>query len=134
MAEVYSALLEAQVRSTVRAHRYKRTSSCPPEARRSVISGPWSWEWLNDQNHGDAGVIFSAKKKSRKGNHHGQSLNKKGQRDPLRKKAGGVLRHPLHSLKKVARLSTKDRREVLKVLKKSVRRRRGGDGINRSCT
>ncbi|MCI71026.1 hypothetical protein A2U01_0092289, partial [Trifolium medium] len=54
MAEVSSALLEAQVRTTERAHSNRRTSSCPPEARRSVISGPWSWEWLNDQNHRDA--------------------------------------------------------------------------------
>ncbi|MCI44905.1 DUF4283 domain protein, partial [Trifolium medium] len=80
-SDVSVAHLEAQVRSTVRTHRNKRTSSCPPEARRSVISGPWSLEWLNYQNHGDAAVIFSASKKSRKGNHHGQSLNKKGQQD-----------------------------------------------------
>ncbi|MCI75242.1 hypothetical protein A2U01_0096510, partial [Trifolium medium] len=40
--------------------RSKRTSSCPPEASRSVISGLWSLEWLHDHNHGDAGVIFSA--------------------------------------------------------------------------
>jgi hypothetical protein len=43
------------------------------------------------------------------------------------KKAGGVLRHRVHSLKKIARLPTKDRGEVLKVLGKCARRRRGGD-------
>ncbi|PNX58390.1 putative sulfate transporter, partial [Trifolium pratense] len=31
-------------------------------------------------------------------------------------------------------MPTKDRSEVLKVLKKRVRRRRGGDDVNRSCT
>ncbi|MCI73462.1 hypothetical protein A2U01_0094726, partial [Trifolium medium] len=30
MTEVPSALFKAQVRSTVRTHRNKRTSSCPP--------------------------------------------------------------------------------------------------------
>ncbi|MCI29560.1 sulfate transporter, partial [Trifolium medium] len=29
---------------------------------------------------------------------------------------------------------SKDRGEVLKILKKSVRRSRGGDGVNRSCS
>jgi len=35
-----------------------------------------------------------------------------------KRKAGGVLRHPMLTLKKVARLPSKDRQEVLKVLKK----------------
>jgi len=35
------------------------TASCPPSAVRSTSSGTWSLEWLNDQNHGDAGLIFS---------------------------------------------------------------------------
>ncbi|MCH79869.1 sulfate transporter [Trifolium medium] len=54
--------------------------------------------------------------------------------DPRKRKEGGLLRHPLHSIKKVARLPSKDRGEVLKILKKQVRRRRGGDNINRSCS
>ncbi|PNX71916.1 hypothetical protein L195_g027802, partial [Trifolium pratense] len=111
---------EVQVRSPGRVRRVKRTNSCRPEAKRSVISGPWSLEWLNDQNHGDAGVIFSASKKGRKGNRPDQSLNSKGQHDPLKRKACGILRHPLHSIKRVARMPTKDRREVLKALKKRV--------------
>ncbi|GAU38950.1 hypothetical protein TSUD_363890 [Trifolium subterraneum] len=74
----------------------KRSRSCPPGVKRSVVSGPWSVEWLYKHNHGDAGVIFSI---------------------------GGSFRHI--SLKKVARLPYKDRREVLKILKKHDRRRRG---------
>ncbi|MCH94556.1 sulfate transporter, partial [Trifolium medium] len=31
-------------------HR-KRHLSCPPSGGRSVLSGPWSLEWLNDHNH-----------------------------------------------------------------------------------
>ncbi|CAJ2667463.1 unnamed protein product [Trifolium pratense] len=125
---------DAQIRPIPRLLLSKQTNSCPPEARRSVTSGPWSLEWLEDQNHGDAGVIFSASKKSRKGNHLGPSFKKNGEQDQRRRRAGGLLRHPVHSLKKVARMPSKDRREVLKVLKKSVRQRRGGDGVNRSCT
>ncbi|MCI12400.1 hypothetical protein A2U01_0033504 [Trifolium medium] len=52
--------------------------------------------------------------------------------DQKKKKAGGLLRHSIYSLKKVARLPSKDRREVLNVLKKNVRRRRGRKGVNRS--
>ncbi|PNX85649.1 hypothetical protein L195_g041719, partial [Trifolium pratense] len=133
-AEVSSPPGNALVRPSFRPLIGKRTSSCPPEARRSVMSGPWSLEWLQDQNYGDAGVIFSASKKSRKEIFHGPSLKRKVDQDPRRRKAGGVLRHPIHSLKKVARMPCKDRGEVLKVLKKSVRRRRGGDGLNRSCS
>ncbi|MCI56375.1 hypothetical protein A2U01_0077626, partial [Trifolium medium] len=48
-------------------------------------------------------------------------------------KAGGVFQHTLSSLKKVARLPSKDCAEVLKVLKKNERRRRVGTGGHRSC-
>jgi len=41
-----------------------------------------------------------------------------------RKKIGGELRHSVHTLKKVARLSSKDRREILNTLKKRARKRR----------
>jgi len=37
----------------------------------------------------------------------------------VKKKAGGVLRHPVLTLKKVARLPSKDKEEVMKVLRKS---------------
>ncbi|MCI50811.1 hypothetical protein A2U01_0072055, partial [Trifolium medium] len=46
--------------SLLRSSRSKRTKSCPPDAIRSVLSGPWSLEWLQDLNQGDAGVLFSA--------------------------------------------------------------------------
>jgi len=36
-----------------------------------------------------------------------------------KRKAGGVLRHPVLTLKKVASLASKDREEVMKVLKQS---------------
>ncbi|GAU46774.1 hypothetical protein TSUD_402850 [Trifolium subterraneum] len=74
----------------------KRADSCPPGAKHSVVSGPWSWEWLHDHNLGDAGVIFSSNKRTKKGS----------------------------SLKKVACMPIKDRDEVLKILRKNILRRR----------
>ncbi|GAU10190.1 hypothetical protein TSUD_421430, partial [Trifolium subterraneum] len=110
---------------------HMRANSCPPSASRPVISGPWSLEWLHDQNHEEAGVIFSARKGEKEGERLGACQKKVRQPDPKRRKAGGLLRHPIHSLKKVARLPRDDRVEVLKVLNKSVLRRRRG--VNRSC-
>jgi hypothetical protein len=90
--------------------RGTRATSCPPTANRRVRPGSWSWEWLRDHNHEAAGV----------------------RPDTLCRKAVGVLRHPVHSLKKIARLPSKDRGEALKALGKCVPRRRGGDQAIRS--
>ncbi|MCI09432.1 endonuclease/exonuclease/phosphatase family protein, partial [Trifolium medium] len=79
-------------------------------------------------------VIFSVTKRSKKGERTGVRQRKGEQLDTRRRKAGGLLRHSLYSLKKVARLPSKDRSEVLNVLKKNMRRRRGGNEVNRSCT
>ncbi|GAU42953.1 hypothetical protein TSUD_142900 [Trifolium subterraneum] len=73
--------------------------------------GPWSWDWVHDRNQGNVGVIFSARKRSKKRDHTGVRLHKVGQQDPKRRKARGLLRHSLYSLKKVARLPNKDRNE-----------------------
>ncbi|PNY01884.1 hypothetical protein L195_g025187, partial [Trifolium pratense] len=112
--------------------RSERAHSCPPKASRSVISGPWSLEWLHDHNYGEAGVIFSASKKVKKGDDLGVRHQVVRQKVSTKRNAGGPLRHPFHSIKKVARLPSKDRSAVLKALKKQVRRRRGGDDFNRS--
>ncbi|PNX64910.1 hypothetical protein L195_g062341, partial [Trifolium pratense] len=76
------------------------------------------WEWLKDHNHGEAGVIFSASKGAKKGVPQGISKKKVSQPDTNSRKVGGVLRHPVRSLKKIARLPIKDRGEVLKALGK----------------
>ncbi|GAU49411.1 hypothetical protein TSUD_407260 [Trifolium subterraneum] len=110
----------------------KRTMSCPPGANRSVFSGPWSLDWLQDHNHGDVGVIFSCKKSS-KGRQTVECNHKEVKAGERKKKTGGLLRHSIYSLKKVARLPSKDRREVLKVLSKSLRSRKGRNVINGSC-
>ncbi|GAU10893.1 hypothetical protein TSUD_426990, partial [Trifolium subterraneum] len=85
--------------------------SCPPIENCPVLSGPWSLEWMHDLNQGDAGVIFSASKRRKKGGISGARQKMEGQQDFKRRKAGGLLRHSLYSLKKVARLPSKDRNE-----------------------
>jgi hypothetical protein len=96
--------------------RRHRTSSCPPGRVLSVTSGPWSREWLQDHNHGDAGLIFSTKKKLRKGKRLHEGHKELPDKVYHKKKVGGVLRHTMQNLKKVARLPGKDCKEVLKVL------------------
>jgi hypothetical protein len=116
-----------------RRPRCSRATSCPPSEDRKSLSGPWSWEWLRDHNHEEAGVIFSARKRVRKGDPCGGRQKQVGHPDVSSRKAGGgVLRHPVHSLKKIARLPTKDRGEALKALGRCVRRRRAGDHANES--
>ena len=77
-----------------------------------MLSGPWCLEWLSDQNHVEAGVISSSKTRHKNVtiSHERQQIKKK--------KANCVLRHQLASLKKVARMPSKDRNIVLKELKK----------------
>jgi hypothetical protein len=77
-------------------------------------------------------VIFSASKKEKRGNPHGRRQRRVGHPDTISRKAGGVLRHRVHNLKKIVRLPSKDRGEALKALGKCIRRRRGGDQANRS--
>jgi hypothetical protein len=101
----------------------KRMTSCPPGSR-LPLSGPWSLEWLQDHNLTGAGVVFSAKKRPRQESVEGRDLPKKSDRGPLLKHAGGFVRNSLYSLKRIARLPINDRREVMKILQKSARRRK----------
>jgi hypothetical protein len=102
----------------------KRTLSCPSGARASVRSGPWSFERLHDCNIRDAGVIFSPKKRDKKGSVAGGSRHKEVRPSLSKKSAGGLLRHPCYSLKRVAKLPSNERQEVLSILKKSSKRRK----------
>ncbi|PNX97250.1 cysteine-rich receptor-like protein kinase, partial [Trifolium pratense] len=111
----------------------KRVTSCPPCANRSVFSGPWSVEWLHDMNQGEAGVIFSAGKRPRKGECSSGGRKISGEEDPKKIRGRGVFRHTLSSLKKVARMPSDDRFEVLKALKKKERSRNVGVGVPQAC-
>jgi hypothetical protein len=111
---------------------HQRTTSCPPSSTRSVTSGPWSLEWMNDHDHGDAGVLFSASKKIPKMGRcsRGRQL-KDGHHDHKKRKSGGLLRHSIYILKKVALLPVQDRTEIVRILKKKCKQR-GGSSSNRS--
>jgi hypothetical protein len=40
-----------------------KAASCFNTRNSSSISGPWSFDWIKDHHVGDAGVVFSHKKK-----------------------------------------------------------------------
>jgi hypothetical protein len=92
-----------------------KSISCSNDNVRSSRFGPWSVEWLRNIQHGDVGLISSNKKRLKKARR--DSKGRGGSQLGGKKKAGGVLRHPVITLKKVARLPSKDRAEVMKVLK-----------------
>ncbi|GAU48313.1 hypothetical protein TSUD_405300 [Trifolium subterraneum] len=81
---------------------------------RSMLSGPWSLDWLQDLNQGDAGVIFSVRKKPIAGARASVGLKKGGQDDRKRRKAGGKSehrskdRHGSHQSREVSRPVSSD--------------------------
>jgi len=89
----------------------------PLVAGKSVLSGPWSTKWLKD-HHGGAGVIFATKRKIFKACKRKVKNRLEEGVDTKRRKIGGELRHTVLTLKKMARLSSKDRSAVLKTLEK----------------
>jgi len=92
---------------------------CSEEDRTSICSGPWSVDWLQNIQKGNIGLI-SSKHKRLKRVRKNLGSRVEGQNHVVkRKKAGGVLRHPVMTLKKVARLPSTDREEVMKVLQGS---------------
>jgi len=71
------------------------TTSCPPSHERSMITGPWSLEWLGDIDHGHAGVIFASRKKLKNKSSIIQRQQVKNKDVQMtKKKLDGVLRHP----------------------------------------
>jgi hypothetical protein len=78
--------------------------------------------------NGEGGVIFSASKRAKHGDNAGGHQKRVGHN--ISRKACGILRHPVLNMKKIARLSCKDRGEVLKVMGRCVRKRRCGDQAN----
>ncbi|GAU22998.1 hypothetical protein TSUD_98270 [Trifolium subterraneum] len=95
--------------------------------RKHHLSGSWSFERLQDPCHFEADIIFSplTKKKLKRRNKTTGGHSQGSGTELKRKKAGGVLSHTMHNLRRAARLPGKDRREVLKILKREVRKRSG---------
>jgi len=103
----------------------KRTSSCPPGRGRSTTSGPWSLEWVSRHRCDD--TVISLKPKSKViANSSSQGVPK-----VTKKKGGGYLRHCAHNLKCIARLSNKDRKEVLRALPRTLKRRKVGSDVSK---
>jgi len=99
----------------------KRTSSCPPGRGRATSSGPWSLEWFHKVKSSSTGGASKSI--------IGVPGAKKG---GAKKKGGGYLRHGVKSLKRIARLSESDRREVLRVLRRTTQKRRLAAGDSKA--
>jgi len=90
----------------------------PPGKVHSGLAGPWSLDWLDRHKRDTIGD----------GRHVESKSNKLSQSSALRvskKKGSGYIRHCAQNLKRIARLSKNDHREVLRALRKSHRRRKG---------
>jgi hypothetical protein len=91
----------------------QRARSCPPGVRSPASSGPWSWEWLQDHTHEHAGVIFSSKKRAPNSERPAARQQRLEHNGAKKRQGGGPLCHALFSLKRIARLPRRDRRQVL---------------------
>jgi len=117
---------------TKRKTRGKRTDSCPPRTDRSVVFGPWSLEWLSHQHHSEAGVVSSSRKNIKKGVQPKECRTQVYGSLQKQKKVNVMLRHSVHSLKKVAGLPNKDRKTVMQILKKNVCKFQGSTNLKKA--
>jgi len=72
-----------------------RASSCTLTREKPIMSGPWSFEWLQDQNLNNVDVGFSPLGKSK------PSVQPSKSKCSLKKKTGCSFKHSVHSLKLV---------------------------------
>jgi len=111
--------------------RPRRQHSCPPRATRSITSGPWSIEWLQDHIHGDVGVVSSSKTTSKPKTITKAKPSKTTVKETASKERNTSsrlkhsLKHSTRNMKKIARLPVDNRNQVLNFLMKKVHRRRG---------
>jgi hypothetical protein len=103
----------------------KRTSSCPPSRVRFTEFGTWSLEWVNKHQKHDSDSLFSSKKKNI------QKKSYQAASKVTKKKGSGYLRHCAQSLKCIARLPDKDHREVLRVLRRTMKQRRAVSEVSK---
>lgn len=95
----------------------KRTSSCPPGRVRSTTTGSWSLDWVKKHKRIDVGgPVLSCTKVT-------ANCSSKNAPRFTRKKGNGSLHHCARSLKCIARLSDKERKELLRVLQRSMKKR-----------
>ena len=91
----------------------QRASSCSPGRGRATSSGPWSLEWVHRVKSSSTGGASKS--------NNGFPGKSAGVQRAAKKKGGGYLRHGAQSLKRIARLSESDRREVLRVLRRTTK-------------
>jgi len=96
----------------------KHTSSCSPGRAHSTSAGPWSLERVNRRK-------CDFKDVDRPSNINGSKTNSTRVPRVSKKKGSWYLRHCAQNLKRIARLSEKDHKEVLRALQRTHRRRKG---------
>ena len=102
-----------------------RTSSCPPGRDRATSSGPWSLEWAKSHKSFSMGTASKPKNKV--------TVKSSGMKRVTKKKGGGCyLRHCALNLKRIARLSDSDRREVLRALRKTKKQWKPVSGVSKA--
>jgi hypothetical protein len=109
----------------------QRARSCPPGAKDPSFSGPWSRAWLQGKSQGEAWVGGSLKKGAQQQGRPGGERRQEEHEGSKKRKMGGLLPHSVFSLKRIVRLSGRDRKEVLRILQKNARRDKGR-GADRS--
>ena len=102
----------------------KRTSSCPPGRDRATSLGPWSLEWVTSHKSVSLGATSKPKNKV--------TVKTSGVQRVTKKKGGDYLRHSALNLKRIARLSDSDRREVLHALRRTTKQRKAGSGVSKA--
>ena len=102
----------------------RRASSCPPGKDSATPSGPWSLEWAKTHKSFSMGPASKPK--------HRVSAGTTGVKRVTKKKGGGYLRHCALNLKRIARLSDSDRREVLRALRRNSRKRKAVSGTSKA--
>ena len=102
----------------------KRTSSCPPARARSTSSSPWSLDFLNSRKQNAYGVPVKTKRND--------SDTCYAKVPKTKKKGSGYLRHCAQNLKRIARLSDKDRKEVLRALQRSSKQRKAVSNVSKA--
>jgi len=93
----------------------KRASSCPPTRACSKASGPWSLEWADRHKRAASEVKLNSTLKGP------EKLTSKRPSQVLKKKGSGYLRHCAQNLKRIARLSDKDRQAVLRTMQRTMK-------------
>jgi hypothetical protein len=82
-----------------RKRRNKNSASSTDDAL-SLGSGPWSVDWLKNIQKGDVGLISSKNKRLKKVGTKKGGRGEKRKDEANKKQVGGVLRHPVLTLKR----------------------------------